>query len=212
MAVIKEMSVQKLLRLALWLSAITVTYNLIEGVVSTAFGADDETLALFGFGVDSFVEVVSGLGVGHMVWRMRRNGTNTKFEVQALRITGIAFYVLSGALVLGAINSIYHKLTPERTLAGVVIAVISLASMYFLFRCKKSVGEALHSQPIIADAHCTKTCFYLSFILLASSLLYAVFKIPYVDALGSLGIAWYAFKEGKEALGKAKGKACSCCE
>ncbi len=211
MTAIGKMPVQKLLQLALWLSAITVVYNIIEGVVSTAFGAGDETLALFGFGIDSFVEVVSGLGVGHMVWRMQRNGTNTKFEVQALRITGISFYVLSGALVLGAINSIYYRLMPESTLAGIVIAVISLASMYFLFFYKKKVGEGLHSQPIISDANCTKTCFYLSLILLASSLLYALFKIPYVDALGSLGIAWYAFKEGKEALEKAKGKACSCC-
>lgn len=211
---IKELPHRKLLQLAMLLSVITIGYNVVEGIVSTVFGANDETLALFGFGIDSFVEVVSGLGIAHMVWRMQKNGVaeRNKFEIRALRITGISFYVLAAALVLGAANSIYHKLMPESTLAGIIISALSIISMYFLYYYKIKVGKALHSQPIISDAHCTKTCFYLSFILLASSLIYALFKIPYVDALGGLGIAWYAFKEGKEALGKAKGKACACCD
>ena len=55
-----------------------------------------------------------------------------------------------------------------------------------------------------SDANCTKTCFYLSFILLASSFIYEVWQIAYIDAIGSLGIAWYAFKEGKEAFDKSR--------
>ena len=76
--------------------------------------------------------------------------------------------------------------------------------MYLLFKEKLKVGKALNSDPIISDANCTKTCFYLSFILLTSSVIYELFGIPYVDAIGSLGIAWYAFKEGREAFGKVR--------
>lgn len=214
---LKRYSVGQLLRLALLLSIITIVYNLIEGVVSSMFGTSDETLALLGFGADSFVEVISGMGIAHMVWRMQ-NGAITeraKFEIQALRITGFSFYLLTIALVIGSAYNIYHRIMPESTTAGIIISLISIVSMYFLYRYKVTVGLALDSKPIISDAHCTKTCFYLSFILLGSSLIYDLFKIPYVDALGSLGIAWYAFKEGKEALSKAKSKVLShtddCC-
>ena len=71
-------------------------------------------------------------------------------------------------------------------------------------------GEQLNSAAIIADAKCTKACFIFSYILLASSLIYLIFRIPYIDALGSLGIAWYAFREGKEAFEKAENKGNQC--
>lgn len=197
---------ERLLKWAFILSLITIFYNLAEGTVSTVLGATDETLALFGFGVDSFVEVLSGIGIAHMVTRMRKSAVENrdKFEVTALKITGTAFYILVAGLLAGAILSVATQSQPETTLAGIVVSAISIATMYFLFKAKLKVGNKLNSQPIISDAHCTKTCFYLSFILLSSSLLYELFKIPYVDAAGSLGIAWYAFKEGKEAFEKAR--------
>lgn len=207
-------SKEKLYKWALWLSFITIGYNLIEGVVATWFGAADETLALFGFGVDSFVEVVSGLGIAHMILRMRRNEYTgvDQFEVTALRITGTAFYVLVAGLIGGASIAIYTGAEPQTTVVGIVISTLSIMTMYALYYYKMKVGNALNSAPIISDAKCTKTCFYLSFILLGSSLLYEVFTIPYVDAIGSLGIAYYAFKEGKEAFEKARKRQIACAD
>ncbi|WP_324720490.1 cation transporter [Salinimicrobium sp. HB62] len=203
---------KKRLHYALILSFVTIGYNLIEGIVSTFFGASDETLALFGFGLDSFVEVLSGIGIAHMIYRMKRSPVVERdgFEVTALKITGTALYILAAGLVVGAILAVVQGSEPETTLAGIVIAVLSILTMYFLYREKIKVGEKLDSQPIISDAKCTKTCFYLSFILLTSSVLYELWQIPYVDALGSLGIAWYAWKEGKEAFENAKSKSLSC--
>src|SRR4030042_2775316 len=79
------------------LALITIFYNILEGLVSVYFGVQDETLALFGFGLDSFVEVISGVGIWHMIKRVRRNydANPDHFERQALRITGTAFYILS---------------------------------------------------------------------------------------------------------------------
>ncbi|NJY63582.1 cation transporter [Salinimicrobium sp. CDJ15-81-2] len=202
----------KRLHYALILSYITIGYNLLEGGVSTFFGAADETLALFGFGLDSFVEVLSGVGIAHMIYRMKRNPVSERdeFEIRALKITGTALYILTAGLVAGAILAVINGSEPDTTLAGIIIAVLSILTMYFLYREKIKVGEELDSQPIISDAKCTKTCFYLSFILLASSVLYELWQIPYVDALGSLGIAWYAWKEGKEAFENARTKSLSC--
>ena len=210
------MNSSKWLTTALWLSVITIVYNIIEGLVSVYFGSTDDTLVLLGFGVDSFVEVISGIGILHMVLRMQRSEIKDfdKFERLALRITGVAFIILAIGLVAGSLLNIVNKTKPETTLAGIIIAAISIFTMYFLMQYKLKTGKALNSEAIIADAHCTKTCLYLSFILLVSSLLYEFFKISYIDIAGSLGIAWYAFSEGRESLEKARKNkiSCGCCE
>lgn len=209
---IESMSLSRKYQLAFTLSIITIVYNLIEGGVSTIFGASDETLALFGFGVDSFVEVLSGIGIAHMIVRMKRSPVEQRdqFEVTALKITGIAFYLLVAGLILGSALSIIFRSEPKTTLVGIIISAISILTMYFLYKSKLKTGKELNNQAIISDAHCTKTCFYLSFILLGSSLIYELFKIPYIDAIGSLGIAWYAFKEGKESFEKARTRKLTC--
>ena len=195
-----------LIRTAIVLSLITIFYNIAEGVISVYFGAGDEALALLGFGVDSFVEVISGIGIAHMIMRMKYSKVQTRdtFEKTALRITGTVFYILTAGLVAGSVINIINDVRPETTIPGIIIAVISIATMYWLMTSKLKVGKALNSDAIIADANCTKTCFYLSFILLISSGLYELFAIAYFDVLGSLAIAYFAFKEGREAFEKVK--------
>lgn len=204
----------KLVKKAFALSLFTIFYNLAEGIISVYFGAGDETLALFGFGVDSFVEVISGIGITHMILRMKYATVNSRdsFERTALKVTGTAFYLLTAGLIVGSVLNIINNVKPETTLPGIVIASISILTMYWLMNSKLKVGKELNSDAIIADANCTKTCFYLSFILLASSGLYELFNIAYFDVLGSLGIAYFAFREGKESFEKAKSDnlLCSC--
>ena len=209
---LKGTSSARLLRYAFVLSIITIVYNLIEGAVSTIFGATDRTLVLFGFGIDSFAEVLSGIGIAHMIFRMKTSeiATRDDFEVRSLQITGIALYLLALGILVGAFFAIFQNYQPESTTAGIIISMISILTMFFLYREKIKTGEKLNSKPIISDAKCTKTCFYLSFIVLISSLLYQFFQIRYVDALGSLGIAWYAWKEGKEAFENARSRKLSC--
>ena len=86
----------QLYKTAFNLAVFTIIYNLIEGLVSVYFGYEDESLTLFGFGIDSFIEMVSGLGIAHMVIRIKQNPDTNRdnFEKTALRITGWGFYVL----------------------------------------------------------------------------------------------------------------------
>jgi len=203
---------QKLLKRALILSVITIFYNITEGVVSVFFGASDDALALLGFGVDSFVEVISGIGILHMVIRMGNTDTDTpdSFERQALKVTGTSFYLLATGLIIGSVINVAMGIKPETTIAGIIISSVSIVTMYFLMKAKLRVGSKLKSDAIIADANCTKTCFYLSFILLGSSLLYQFFGIGWFDTIGSLGIAWFAFTEGREAFEKSKAEKVGC--
>jgi len=208
----KMLRLQQLYRTASLLALITIYYNLAEGLVSVWLGAADETLALFGFGLDSFVEVISGIGIWHMI---RRIGSGDhpdldSFEQRALRITGGAFYLLAGSLTLTAVISIVQGHRPESTHWGTVVAVISIITMWALTHYKMKVGRALSSQAILADAACTRTCLQLSAILLAASVGYELTGIGYLDAVGSIFIALLSIREGREAFQKASGLACSC--
>lgn len=212
----KDTSVQrKLYTTAHLLAVMTIYYNLVEGVVSVWAGAADETLALFGFGVDSFIEVVSAIGVWHMIRRIRANSGETRdeFEQRALRITGGSFYLLSAGLVLMAVTNIYQQHKPVTTRWGIVISLLSVSFMWLLIHYKTKVGKALNSAAILADAACSRACVYLSVVLLVASVGYELTGIGYLDAIGALLIAWFAWKEGREAIGKAKdlNYSCTCC-
>ena len=199
---------------AFLLSLFTIFYNIIEGVVSMFFGYSDETLALFGFGVDSFIEVMSGVGIAVMIYRIRQNpgSSKTKFEIRALKTTGFAFYLLSTGLLAGIVLNIISNHKPVTTLWGVVISVISIVVMTWLMNAKKSVGKQIDSGPIIADANCTKVCMYMSIVLLFSSLIYELTGFVYADLIGAAGLIYFSVSEGKEAFEKAKGKEDNCCE
>ena len=194
------------------LALFTIIYNIVEGLVSVWLGADDETLALFGFGVDSFIEVVSAIGVWHMLRRIRDNNgeSRSEFEQRALRITGSSFYLLSLGLAITAIINLYQQHRPETTIWGIVVSICSISFMWYLIHEKTKVGKALNSSAILADAACSRACVYLSLVLMISSFGYTLTGIGSLDALGALFIAWLSFKEGKEAFEKANGSSCSC--
>jgi divalent metal cation (Fe/Co/Zn/Cd) transporter len=201
-----------LYRRATSLTLFTILYNLIEGMVSVWFGVSDETLALFGFGVDSFIEVISAVGVWHMLRRIRTNGGETRdeFEQRALRITGTAFYLLSAGLVATAAVNLWQHHRPEATLPGVIISLVSISFMWLLIHYKTRVGTALASPAILADAACSRACVQLSLVLLAASLGYELTGLWWLDALGAFFIAWLTWREGKESFDKAKGLECAC--
>ncbi|MCK9408113.1 MAG: cation transporter [Bacteroidetes bacterium] len=205
---------KKLYKFALYLSIFTIFYNIAEGLISMMVGYSDESLTLFGFGVDSFIETMSGVGIAAMVIRIANNPASNKspFEITALKITGWSFYLLSGGLLLSAILAVFFNQQPESTVWGVVISLISIVSMLGLIYYKKNVGTALDSKAMIADANCNVVCVYMSVTLLTSSFLYEMFSLPYVDAAGAIGLVYFSVKEGKECFEKAESlnDTCAC--
>ena len=209
-----ELTEEKLYKKAYYLSLFTIVYNLAEGIVSMLLGFEGETLALFGFGVDSFIEVMSGIGIAIMILRIKQNPLSPKseFEIKALKITGTAFYLLSAGLLVGIVLSLVNNHKPETTFWGIIISLVSIAVMVWLMLAKKTTGIKLHSDPIVSDANCTKICVYMSVVLLVSSLIYEFTGFAYADVIGAAGLIYFSVSEGKEAFEKAKGKSCSCCD
>jgi divalent metal cation (Fe/Co/Zn/Cd) transporter len=164
--------------------------------------------------VDSFIEALSGLGILHMTMRMRLDpqGNRDVFERTALRITGVSFYILAAGLTAGSLYNFWTGHKPETTWWGVIISLVSIAVMLALIRGKQIVGTQLHSDAILADARCTKICIYMSIILLLSSAAYEATGFAYVDAAGTLGLAYLSVQEGRECFEKAANSNhhCSC--
>ena len=204
--------IERFYRYALWLGFFTVFYNLLEGLISIFFGVHDEALTLFGFGIDSFIEVISGIGIIAMIYRIRRSPDmpRSKFEGTALRITGTSFYLLAAGLAITAVLNIVTGHKPGTTLPGLIISLVSIAMMWALVTAKRKVGRALNSAPILADANCTLVCIYMSLVLLAASLIYQLTGFGFVDSIGALGLIYFSLNEGKESFKKAKGLDCDC--
>ena len=209
---ISKIPEDRLYRDANLLALITIYYNLFEGAVSIFFGFQDQTLSLFGFGLDSFVEVMSGIGIWHMIRRIRQStdGKVDPFERQALKITGTSFYLLAVGLTATALYNFYTGHHPKTTFWGIIISLVSIGFMWMLIHFKVKVGSALNSRSILSDAACSRACLILSVILLAASLCYEITGFGGIDSLGSVIIAWLSFKEGREAFEKAGGKECNC--
>lgn len=213
MATLTRTSTNRYYNYALWLAIFTIVYNLLEGLVSVYFGAQDEALTLFGFGVDSFIEVMSGIGILAMVIRIRQNPGTPRggFERAALRITGWSFYLLVAGLLVTSIYNLVTGHKPTATLSGTIISLISIASMWALVTGKRKVGRALNSAPILADANCTMVCIYMSLVLLTASLIYQLTGFGFVDSIGAIGLIYFSYNEGKESFEKARGVE-DCCE
>ena len=192
----------KLWQYAMLFAVLTIVFNIAEGLVSIWFGVSDDMLTLSGFGVDSFIEVLSGIGILVMILRIRQNPETprSQFEVTALRITGIAFYLLAAGLAASAIYNLFSAHKPETTLPGLIISLVSIAIMWALVTGKRKVGRALNSSPILADANCTMVCIYMSIVLLASSLIYEITGLGFIDSLGALGLIYFSINEGKESF------------
>ena len=128
---------------AYYLSLFTIFYNIAEGIVSMFLGYEDGALTLFGFGADSFIEVISGIGIAIMILRIKQNPGSHKstFEIKALKITGTAFYLLSAGLLAGIILNFIKHHKPQTTFWGIVISLISILTMLWLYIAKKGLAK-----------------------------------------------------------------------
>lgn len=197
-------------RRALVLSWLTVCYNIVEGVVAIAFGAAAGSIALVGFGLDSFVESLSG---SVMIWRFSQHGRLTqeqerRVEHRAVKLVGWTFFVLAAYIAFEAARKLITREMPEPSLPGIIIALFSTVTMPTLFLLKRRTARAIGSHSLAADSKQTLACCLMSVALLAGLLLNQVWGIWYADPIAGLAIAAWLVKEGVETV--RSGELCSC--
>lgn len=190
------------------LEYLTIGWNLIEGVVAVASGVISGSIALLGFGIDSFIETSSG---GVLLWRLRaehRGQDAEKVERRALKLVGISFLLLAAYVAFDSIKSLIAREAPERSILGVVIAMLSLIVMPWLAHAKRKAAGNLDSGALHADSRQTSLCAYLSAITLGGLLLNVVFGWWWADPVAAICMVPIIVNEGGEAL---KGQPCRDC-
>lgn len=193
-----------LLRRGLVLEYLTVGWNIAEGLIAIGAGVVARSPALIGFGVDSFVESVSG---GALIWRLRSeiNGSDDeeaieRIEHRAERFVGVAFLLLAAYVAFEAIRALIGEEAPDASPVGIALTAVSIAVMLWLARAKRETGEALGSRALIADSKQTYACWYLSVVALAGLALNALFGFWWADPVAALGIVVLLVREGIEAV------------
>lgn len=193
-----------LLRRGLRLEYLTVGWNVIEGVIAIGAGVAAGSIALIGFGVDSFVETISGMV---LIWRLSAEARGRldeqaveRVERRAERLVGVAFLLLAAYVGFEAVRSLVQQEAPDASPVGVVLTALSIAVMLWLARAKRQVGEALGSRALIADSRQTYACWYLSVVALGGLALNAAFGWWWADPVAALGIVVLLVREGIEAL------------
>jgi divalent metal cation (Fe/Co/Zn/Cd) transporter len=187
-----------------------VGWNIVEGVVSVMTAVVAGSVALLGFGMDSFVETMSGM---ILIWRLRaeRRARDSaeieRLDQRAHKLVGLSLYLLAAYVAFEAIKALITREHPEPTVVGIAITSLSLAVMWWLARAKRRTARALASRALEADSFQTTACFWLSLITLVGIALNALVGWWWADPVAALGMTWFLVSEGREAW---RGEDCGC--
>ena len=186
---------------ALQLSYFTVGYNVLEGIVSILSGLAAGSSALIGFGTDSFVESLSG---SVMIWRFRKHGGMTheeeeRIERKAIQFVAYSLFVLGAYVFYESAKKLYLQDPPEKSLIGIIIAIVSIIVMPALFYLKYQTGKSMKSRSLVADSKQTLACVMLSFALLIGLGVNYLFGFWQADPIVGIIIAGFLIREGYKA-------------
>jgi len=188
----------------------TIAWNTLEAVVALVAGAFAGSVSLIGFGLDSFIEVISG---GTLLWRMSTDADSSRRERNeklSLKIVGICFLALATYIAFESIADLLGRKAPQHSLAGIILAVVSLIVMPISSAAKRRVARELGSRAMDADARQTEFCSYLSAILLGGLLLNAVGGWWWADPTAALIMTPFIATEGYHAI-RGEGYCHQCC-
>ena len=201
MAEIDAATRTRLGRRAKRLAALSVGYNVIEAIIAITAGVVAGSVALVGFGLDSVVEVSSGLII---LWQFSHRIPESR-ERQALRLLASSFFALAAYVGFESARALVFGADPDTSKVGIALAMVSLVVMPFISYAQRRTGKALGSNAVYADGTQTLLCTYLSAVLLVGLLLNATLGWSWADPIAGLIIAAVAVREGVEAW---KGEGC----
>ncbi|SEK50384.1 Cation efflux family protein [Blastococcus sp. DSM 46786] len=182
-------------RRAQLLAGTAVAYNVVEAVIAITAGVVAGSVALVGFGLDSVVEVSSGLII---LWQFRHHLPETR-ERQALRLMAVSFFALAAYVTFESVRALVAGGEPDASPVGIALAAVSLVVMPFLSWAQRRTGRALGSGAVVADSTQTLLCTYLSAAVLTGLVLNAWLGWSWADPVAGLVIAVVALREGVEA-------------
>ncbi len=201
---------EALVRRAVRLEYLTVGWTVVEGIVAVGAGLAAGSVALLGFGIDSFVETASGLV---LLWRFRaERGARDpeaieRLEHRALRLVGATLFLLAAWVAFDASRTLWERERPDPSAVGIALTSVSIVTMRWLARAKRRTAALLGSRALEADAFQTTACFWLSVVTLGGIALNAAFGWWWADPVAAFAMVPLILKEGREAW---RGEECGC--
>jgi len=187
------------------IQAITIVWMSVEAAVSLSAACIARSPALFAFGGDSAIELLSAVVV---LWRFRAHALQEHAERRASRIAGILLFVLAAYVVAGSALTLVGYSEPKPTYLGIAILIAAAAVMPWLAKEKRRLSSATGSAALRADSAQSALCAYLSLIALVGLGVNAIWHVAWADPVAALVVAPLIVWEGREAM---RGKACGCC-
>ncbi|MFQ5684134.1 MAG: cation diffusion facilitator family transporter [Candidatus Binatia bacterium] len=180
----------------------TVGWNVVEGVIAIGAGVVAGSIALVGFGLDSTIEVASGLV---LIWRLRKHGFGDEedeetAEKKAIFFVGTTFFLLALYVIYESGKKLFFQEQPAESLVGIILAIVSLIVMPWLAVWKKRIASEINSRALRADALETLACSYLSLTLLLGLGANVLFGWWWADPVAALAMVYFLLKEGREAV------------
>ena len=134
-------------------------------------GSHANSIALIGFGMDSFIE---SLSASIMIWRLHVGSRlseehEARVEQKAVRLIAYTFFVLAAYIAYESLNKLYHQEVADPSMLGIIIAIVSLLIMPALFLAKHRTGHKMAIRSLLLDAKQTMACMLLSVSLLVGT-------------------------------------------
>jgi len=190
-------------RRVLQLQVLTIVWMTVEAVVSLGTAWSSHSPALFAFGGDSLIELLSAAVV---FWRFRF----TLNEAQAARIAGVLLFTLAGLVVLTSILSFLGYREAQRSLVGVGILLAAAIVMPWLASRKRQLATITSSAALKADAVQSGLCAYMAWIALAGLFVDAIWGVSWADPVAALGLTPLILREGWITVHSSNLR-CDCC-
>lgn len=195
-------------RIGLWLVITTMAYNIVEAVIALWAGTTAESIALFGFGLDSVIETAAA---SVLLWRLSQEvrgadeATLKKSEHRVHRFVGGTFIALALYVSIQSGRTLWLHEVPQESLVGIILASVSLLIMPLVSWGKLRAAKEIKSAALRAEAKETLACSYLSFVLLLGLLANATLGWWWADPVAALLMVPWLIKEGLEGL---RGECC----
>lgn len=183
-----------------------LAWHVLEAAVAIAAGAIAGSIALVGFGADSFIEVGAGVVV---LWLMAgERSTSHGAERRAQQLIAASFVLLAAYVGVEGVRDLVVGHHPAVSWVGIGLSVVTLVAMPPLAAAKRRVGEQLGSAATASESRQTMLCAYLSAGLLVGLLANALAGWWWADPIVALGIGAVALREARDAW---RGETCGCC-
>lgn len=190
-----------LLKRGLYLEYATLAWNVIGSGIIIAAAYLAGSVALAGFGIDSLIEIFASVVV---VWQLR--GAGKAREHQALRLIGIAFFLLALYVLVQSVRTLIDQAHPATSPLGMGWLAATVVVMLLLAWGKQHTGKQLNNPVLLTESRVTLVDAYLAASVLVGVALNALLGWWWADPLAGLVIVYYGIREGLHAYRESSGE------